>query len=207
MNAIIKSVFIRAGVKKSFAIKSCVMVALVALFLGMLGFYDNLSQAGATENDRILTAQQGPDKQQKIAIANNKTTRDILSPIAQKAEQNDSILNRIALIDKVSKSEQRIKTNITHLEDLPNGLKLYSYKFRTDPNVYVGLLATDLAATEEFRKFVVHMGDEFYTINYPALKLHQSTLADYKKKGRAVLYEDPNIAISKRLITKDAAAK
>jgi hypothetical protein len=169
------------------------MAILVAFFLGMLGFYDNLSLAGAAEDpaNRSISI-----KQQAVA-ANSKDTTDSLSPIAQKSTREDTIVDRIALVDKVAKAEQRIKSDIKELETLPNGLKLYSYKYRKDPNTYVGLLATDLAANEAFRHYVVDMGDGFYTINYPALKLHQATLEEYKRLGLAALKEKQKQTSSK----------
>lgn len=189
MYAVVK----KNSVVKQSLIKSVAMAILVAFFLGMLGFYDNLSQAGAAEDpaNRSISI-----KQQEVA-ANSKDTTDSLSPIAQKSTREDTIVDRIALVDKVAKAEQRIKSDIKELVTLPNGLKLYSYKYRTDPNTYVGLLATDLAASEAFRHYVVDMGDGFYTINYPALKLHQATLEEYKRLGLAALKEKQKQTSSK----------
>lgn len=174
----------RGVIEMNVLIKSGAMCALVALFLGVLGFYDNLSRVGAAEDQ----------KTQKVAVADSKTTGDLLAP---SKKSDDNIAERVALIDRIAKSEARIKIDVEKLEVLPNGLTLYSFKYRTDPTRYVGLMANDLASSEEFSKFVVDMGEGYYTINYPALKIHQATYDDYKRLGLAALDDKPNLASSK----------
>lgn len=161
--------------------KSGAMLALVALILGMLGFYDNISQAVA--------------QPQPVAEADKPVADTTGSLKADNQPQEQTLVDRVAMVDKVALSEKRIKTNITKLEPLTSGLNLYSYQYRTDPTVYVGLLATELAANERFSQFVVHMGEGHYTINYGAMKLHQITMDDYKRDGAKAVIEETNIAL------------
>lgn len=174
----------RGVIEMNVLIKTGAMGVLVALFLGVLGFYDNLSRVGAAEDH----------KAQKLAAADHKATGDLLAP---SLISDDNIAERVALIDKIAKSEARIKTDVEKLEVLPNGLTLYSFRYRTDPTHYVGLMANDLASNEQFSKFVVDMGEGHYTINYPALKIHQATLEEYKRLGLAALDDKPDLASSK----------
>ena len=160
--------------------KSGAMLVLVALILGMLGFYDNISKAVA--------------QPQPVVEADNQPLVETTGSI-EREDEEQSLVDRVEMVDKVAISENRIKTNITKLAQLSDGLNLYSFQYRTDPTVYVGLLATELAAKETYKRFVVHMGDGHYTINYGAMNLHQITMDDYKRNGAKAFVQETDIAL------------
>ena len=81
-----------------------------------------------------------------------------------------------------TRSDARLKMNITPVGALQNGLTLYSYQFRCHPRTtYVGVLAQDLLNSEirEFRDAVVADADGYYAVNYGALGLKMLTLDEW----------------------------
>jgi Chaperone of endosialidase len=80
-------------------------------------------------------------------------------------------------------SDARLKTDIKPVALLPNGLMLYSYKFRSDPTTtYVGLLAQDLlrSGNEMYRNAVVVDANGYYAVKYGELGLRMFTLDEWK---------------------------
>jgi hypothetical protein len=79
-------------------------------------------------------------------------------------------------------SDARLKTNITPVAALPNGLTLYSFQYRRDPTTtYVGVLAQDLLNSENsrFRHAVVVRPDGYYAVKYDELGLKMLTLDEW----------------------------
>jgi len=80
-------------------------------------------------------------------------------------------------------SDARLKTAIKPVAVLPNGLTLYSFKFRSDPTTtYVGVLAQDLLKSDSpnFRHAVVVMPNGYYSVNYAQLGLKMFTLDEWQ---------------------------
>jgi hypothetical protein len=79
-------------------------------------------------------------------------------------------------------SDARLKTNVTPVAILPNGLALYSFQYRREPmTTYVGVLAQDLLNSEnrEFRDAVIVGADGYYAVNYHALGIKMLTLDEW----------------------------
>jgi len=80
-------------------------------------------------------------------------------------------------------SDARLKTEIKPVARLPNGLMLYSFKFRSDPTTtYVGVLAQDLLNSDnaKFRHAVVVNSNGYYAVKYDELGLKMFTLDEWK---------------------------
>ncbi len=139
-------------IKSGRIIKSVTMAALVATFLGALGFYDGIHQAKS--QNRLETS----------------------------------------LVKLTELSERRIKRNIEKLTTLENGLNLYKYQYKSEPTIYVGLLADDLVKNKTHQHAVVHMWDGYYAINYEKLGIQQVTYETYQKEGLNAVRTDTIIA-------------
>ncbi len=80
-------------------------------------------------------------------------------------------------------SDARLKTNITPVAILPNGLNLYSFQYQRDPTTtYVGVMAQDLLQSENstFRDAVVVGSDGYYAVKYDELGLKMFTLNEWR---------------------------
>jgi hypothetical protein len=80
-------------------------------------------------------------------------------------------------------SDARLKSDITYLETLPNGVKLYSFKYRADlTTTYVGVLAQDLLASKDHavRRAVVTRKDGYYAVDYRILGFDMLTLSAWQ---------------------------
>jgi len=81
-----------------------------------------------------------------------------------------------------TKSDVRLKMNVTPVAVLPNGLTLYSFQYQRDPTTtYVGVLAQDLLKSENasFRRAVVIAADGHYAVKYDVLGLRMFTLDEW----------------------------
>ena len=80
---------------------------------------------------------------------------------------------------EIERSDARLKTDITPVAVLPNGLTLYSFKFKSNPaTTYVGVLAQDLlwSDNQKFRRAVVVAPNGYYAVKYGELGLKMFTL-------------------------------
>ena len=107
-------------------------------------------------------------------------------PQSKNGAKNGARLD-VELVEMVARSERRIKRNIEKLLTLSNGLGLYSFQYKNDPNTYVGLMADELAKSKTFKPFVIHMGEGSYAINYEKLGIHPITYETFEKEGLAAL--------------------
>ena len=83
----------------------------------------------------------------------------------------------------VAISDVRLKTEIKPVAVMPNGLTLYSFRYRSDPAVtYVGVLAQDLLqnGNELFRHAVSVTPSGYYAVNYAELGLKMVTLDEWR---------------------------
>ena len=82
----------------------------------------------------------------------------------------------------------RLKRDIQYLATLENGLKVYSFKYLWDEKVRVGVMAQDLLKDPAYAHTVVRAADGFYAVDYGALGLKMTTLAEWRKRGIASVY-------------------
>lgn len=68
-------------------------------------------------------------------------------------------------------SDARLKTDLRYLQTLPNGVKLYSFRYRGSDQVFVGALAQELLADARFSDAVSVLPSGFHAVDYGALGL------------------------------------
>lgn len=87
-------------------------------------------------------------------------------------------------------SDARIQTDATVVGTLPNGVKIYSYKFIWEDDVRVGLVAQDLLDRADTREAVVILANGLLGIDYKRLGLRMATEAEWRADGVAALQAD-----------------
>ncbi len=68
-------------------------------------------------------------------------------------------------------SDERLKRDIAPVDTLPNGIRLYSFRYWNDDRVFVGVMAQDLLQEERFRHAVVADESGYYRVNFSSLGL------------------------------------
>ena len=87
-------------------------------------------------------------------------------------------------------SDLRLKRDISYLATLESGIKVYAFKYLWEDKVRVGVMAQDLLRDPRFTHAVSRADNGFYAVNYGALGLRMTTLADWRKFGIAALRSD-----------------
>jgi hypothetical protein len=78
-------------------------------------------------------------------------------------------------------SDRRLKTDIANLGETANGIKLYSWKYLSDPvNTWVGVMAQDLETSHP--EALVTGTDGYYRVNYSALGVQMMTLDQWNSR-------------------------
>lgn len=78
-------------------------------------------------------------------------------------------------------SDRRLKTDIAALGETEDGIKLYSWKYKTDQvTTWVGVMAQDLEATHP--EALVTGADGFYRVNYSGLGVRMMTLEQWNAR-------------------------
>lgn len=85
-------------------------------------------------------------------------------------------------------SDSRLKRDIHHLETLPNGIRLHTFRYWNDSRVFVGVLAQELLQDARYRH-AVHQSDKgYYTVDLAALGLRMDGEAtQYLEASEAAL--------------------
>ena len=87
-------------------------------------------------------------------------------------------------------SDRRIKTDITELGKLDNGIKIYSFKFLWEDKVRVGVIAQDLQERADTNKAVLTLANGLLGVDYAALGLRMATLEQWQQSGVTALKAD-----------------
>lgn len=66
-------------------------------------------------------------------------------------------------------SDERLKTEVTPLYSLDNGLKIYAYRYIGTDAYFAGVMAQDLLSDQRFAHAVSISSDGFYTVDYSLL--------------------------------------
>ena len=74
-------------------------------------------------------------------------------------------------VGKGPPSDLRLKQDVRSVETLPNGLKLYSFRYWNDDRTFVSVMAQDLLEDERFRHAVIEDESGYYMVNLGALGL------------------------------------
>lgn len=68
-------------------------------------------------------------------------------------------------------SDARLKRDIEEVDTLPNGLKLYSFRYWNDERIFVSVMAQDLMEDARFRDAVIQHESGYYMVDLQALGL------------------------------------
>jgi hypothetical protein len=79
-------------------------------------------------------------------------------------------------------SDRRLKRDVRFLLALPNGMKLYAFRYLWSETVYVGVMAQDLLRDANWRTAVIRRADG-YAVDYGVLGLRMVTFAEFRRRG------------------------
>jgi hypothetical protein len=99
-------------------------------------------------------------------------------------------------------SDRRIKGDAKQVGELPNGIKVYSFRFLWEERTRVGLMAQDLMERDNEKSAVVILSNGLLGIDYGRLDLRMATDAEWLKDGPAALKAGYGASTSKE--AKDA---
>ena len=85
-------------------------------------------------------------------------------------------------------SDIRLKQDIKEIATLKNGLKIYSFKYKSREGNFVGVMAQDLLANAKWSKAVIKRQDGFYIVDYSMLGLKMTTLESWHKNGNSSIF-------------------
>ena len=85
-------------------------------------------------------------------------------------------------------SDRRLKRDIRYLATLENGVRIYSFKYLWEDISRVGVMAQDLLKNPAYSRAVIQASNGFYAVDYGALGLRMTTLADWRKDGIAAVH-------------------
>ena len=84
----------------------------------------------------------------------------------------------LALMTKPAKAvpvslpcDRRLKRDISEVGILPNGLKMYAFRYWNDDRTFASVMAQDLLEDERFRHAVIEDESGYYMVNLGALGL------------------------------------
>lgn len=84
-------------------------------------------------------------------------------------------------------SDTRLKTDVTYLETLDNGLRLYAFRYHGQKDGFVGVIADDLLQDPRFAH-AVHRGEDGYLrVDYTRLGVQLSNMQAMISAGNTVL--------------------
>ena len=66
-------------------------------------------------------------------------------------------------------SDLRLKRDVQDFRTLPNGVKLYTFRYWNDERTFVGVVAQDLLKDERFRHAVRVSDNGYYLVDYRAI--------------------------------------
>jgi len=89
----------------------------------------------------------------------------------------------------VKQSDMRLKRDIQYLATLENGIKVYSFRYLWEETVRVGVMAQDLLRDPAHAHAVIRARNGFYAVEYGALGLRMTTLAEWRRRGLASVHD------------------
>ena len=84
-------------------------------------------------------------------------------------------------------SDQDLKTDITRVHTMENGLNLYAFRYKGDERGFVGVLAEELAADPRFASAVTQGEGGYLLVNYGKLGLPLMEGEQMAAAGQAAL--------------------
>jgi hypothetical protein len=102
---------------------------------------------------------------------------------------NDEILENGYCFGLIS--DRRLKSSIMPLATLPNGIRIYSFRYLWSEQVHVGVMAQDLLHHPKFGAAIKLAADGFYRVNYALLGLRMVSMQEWKRHGLAAVSLQP----------------
>jgi hypothetical protein len=87
-------------------------------------------------------------------------------------------------------SDRRIKSDVTQIGQLENGIKIYSFKFIWEDKTRVGVIAQDLLEREDTKAAVLQLSNGLLGVDYTALGLRVATLEQWREAGISAVKAD-----------------
>jgi hypothetical protein len=89
-------------------------------------------------------------------------------------------------------SDLRLKRDVRDFRTLPNGVKLYTFRYWNDERTFVGVVAQDLLKEERFRHAVSVSDNGYYLVNYRAIGvgIPQADRPLYEQASRKALQKN-----------------
>jgi hypothetical protein len=84
-------------------------------------------------------------------------------------------------------SDRRVATDIKDLGTLPNGLKIYAFKYLWDDTVRVGVMAQDLQTRPDTKRAVLTLANGLLGVDYKSLGLRMATEKEWLQHGPTAL--------------------
>ena len=97
--------------------------------------------------------------------------------------------------DQCCVSDERLKRDIKYVDTLPNGLKVYSFRYWNDDRTFVGVVAQNLLAYERFSHAVIENESGYYMVDLAALGLEiAGDREQYLEAGQKAVAEAKPVA-------------
>lgn len=87
-------------------------------------------------------------------------------------------------------SDRRVKSDIIEVGTLPNGIKLYAFRFIWEEKIRVGVIAQDLLERPDTKGAVLQLANGLLGVDYAALGLRMATEAQWVSAGLASVRAD-----------------
>lgn len=167
---------------KGIAMEFKLLIALVALaptlVLAQIIGNSNSSQAKPPGMPPVPTtppsqmAKVGDADQRKPISPSNSVTPTPAKNVESKKSTDPTSVGTV--------SDQRLKRDIHQLTTMPNGIKLYSFKYLWSDDAYVGVMAQDLLSNPQWKDAVITSNTGYYSVDYNKLGIQMMTLGQYQ---------------------------
>ena len=159
------------GARYDFTLAGLPLIGDTALYIGYRGtFRDSCLRNGAGIDDHTI-----------MVGTSYSFSGDLITVDRQGATLDTPDFNH-SCVAQESPSDRRLKTNIVELGMTADGIKLYSWKYKSDlVTTWVGVMAQDLETTHP--DALVTGADGFYRVNYSNLGIQMMTLEQWNARN------------------------
>lgn len=129
------------------------------------------------ERQQQLQQQQEQQRQQQLQQQQLQQERQRQQQLQLQQQQQQQ--------QQQKQSDARLKTDVTLVATLENGIRLYSFRYLWSDARYIGVMAQDLLNDPALRNAVTQEPNGFYVVDYARLGLRMATLAQWQAQGLA----------------------
>ena len=102
-----------------------------------------------------------------------------IKPVVTKAEKLSQVAATTSPPLTLAASDRRLKTDISPLLKTDKGIQLYAFRYLWSNEMFVGVMAQDLAEQPQFASAVSIGKHGFYQVDYQAIGLNMMTLEQW----------------------------